>query len=199
MKISEGLKHKGRPFHITDCSRNELPIFCKEMGFTIGAEIGVYEGAYTEKFCELGIFMNAIDPWIGYKGAGRTEKDQLRQDIHYDAACKRLKDYNCRIIRATSMDALNEIKNYSLDFVYIDGNHIFRYVAEDVDEWTKKVKPGGIVAGHDYWNTDPWAKNTICHVKAVVDAYTNLYNLDFYTFGGTNEKGRKNYSWMFIK
>jgi|WetSurMetagenome_2_1015567.scaffolds.fasta_scaffold01544_4 hypothetical protein len=199
MKFSEGIKHKGKPFHIPDCSRNEFPLFCKELGFKIGAEIGVYEGLYTELFCKEDIFMYAIDPWLAYSGAGRTERDQERQDQHYEIALKRLKDYNCKIIRTSSMPAIELFKNNSLDFVYIDGNHEFRYFAGDLVEWYKKVKPGGIVAGHDYWNTIPEAWNVICHVKAIVDAYTTLYDLDFFTFGGTNKKGRKNYSWMFFK
>src|SRR6266496_4362330 len=47
----------------------------------------------------------------------------------------------------------NEVKYFndnSLDFVFIDGNHSYDYVLEDITEWTKKVKPGGIIAGHDY-------------------------------------------------
>jgi hypothetical protein len=33
------------------------------------------------------------------------------------------------------------------------------------------------VSGHDYWNTPPFAKNVICQVKAVVDAYVKLYEI----------------------
>ena len=58
-KISENLHLKGLPAHIPDCSRNELPIFLKELGFKAGAEIGVYKAEYTKLFCEafLKIFL----------------------------------------------------------------------------------------------------------------------------------------------
>jgi hypothetical protein len=38
------------------------------------------------------------------------------------------------------MDALNDFEDDSLDFVYIDGNHEFPYVAEDLFHWSKKVR-----------------------------------------------------------
>lgn len=48
------------------------------------------------------------------------------------------------------MDVVKQFKDESLDFVYIDGNHSFQHVVNDLCEWEKKVKVGGIVAGHDY-------------------------------------------------
>ena len=39
-----------------------------------------------------------------------------------------------------------------LDFVFIDSNHDYKYVKEDIKEWSKKVRKGGIVSGHEYVN-----------------------------------------------
>ena len=38
----------------------------------------------------------------------------------------------------------------SLDFVFIDGQHTYEAVCEDIDAWLSKVKPGGVLAGHDH-------------------------------------------------
>ena len=78
------------------------------------------------------------------------------------------------ILRKTSMQALNDIDDNSLDFVYIDGNHDFLNVTQDIHYWLKKVKPGGILAGHDYVYY-PFRKYN--HVKNVVQAYANSYHL----------------------
>ena len=51
------------------------------------------------------------------------------------------------------MEALKDFNDNSLDFVFIDGNHTFEYVVEDIAQWSKKVKVGGIVSGHDYWRS----------------------------------------------
>uniref|UniRef100_A0A6M3IQB5 Putative methyltransferase n=1 Tax=viral metagenome TaxID=1070528 RepID=A0A6M3IQB5_9ZZZZ len=185
MTIKNSFKnYKGRPFEIKDCSRDELPEFFKQMGYEVGAEIGAYKGAFTEKFCKEGFRMFAIDPWVSYDGAGRTQQRQERQDFLYEHTKRTLAPYDCTIIRKTSMDALSDFKDGSLDFVYIDGDHEFSHIAADLVEWSKKVKPGGIVSGHDYFCTDPGARNLVCHIKPVVDAYTKVFGIhNFYTFG----------------
>jgi glycosyltransferase involved in cell wall biosynthesis len=62
------------------------------------------------------------------------------------------------------MQAVTDFADESLDFVYIDGNHQLKYVVEDIVEWTKKIKKGGIIAGHDYIYTNPRTVAGICHV-----------------------------------
>jgi hypothetical protein len=74
----------------------------------------------------------------------------------------------------------------SLDFVYIDANHRPDFVREDIREWTKKVKKGGIVSGHDYHGD----------VAGVVDEYVRNNNLELFV---TEQKSDKALSWWFIK
>lgn len=206
-KISQNLHLKGLPAHIPDCSRNELPVFFKEMGLKVGAEIGVYKGEYTIRFCEAGLQIYAIDPWEGFSGQGRSQKIQERQDFLYGHTQRYLKKYldnkQCTIIRKTSLNALEDINDGSLDYVYIDGNHEFRYIAEDIFEWSKKVRSGGVVSGHDYYCTNPLANNVIIQVEYVVDAYVKTYGIEnFYTLGGNNPKdkrGDSTKSWFWIK
>ena len=131
------------------------------MDYKVGAEIGSCRGEFTEKFCKAGLKMYAIDPWTGYAGAGRTEKLQEIQDSHYEETKKLLAPYDCTIIRKTSMEAVSDFEDGSLDFVYIDGNHAFRYIAEDLYEWTKKVRNSGAVSGHDYFHTSSSASNVV--------------------------------------
>jgi hypothetical protein len=102
------------------------------------------------------------------------------------------------------MDALKEYTDGSLDFVYIDGDHSFPYIAQDIYEWSKKVRVGGMVSGHDYFNTPPHASNVLCHVKAAVDAYTRLYRMTkWYVIGSfrpvEGERHDKYLSWMWIR
>ncbi|SRR5260221_6576562 len=208
MKLIDAVKNKkGFPFNVPNCGRDELPGFFKEQGFKVGAEIGVYRGEYTEKFCKAGLTMYAIDPWAGYVGAGRSERKQDMQDTNYEFAKKRLSKYkDCTLIRKTSMKALEDIKNGSLDFIYIDGDHRFPFIAEDLYEWYWKVKKGGVIAGHDYFCTDPWATNVLCQVGVVVDAFVKAYKIEnFYTFGRTKPtleeeaKNDRTLSWMFYR
>lgn len=204
MKLSEAIKEYGKPFVVPDCGRDSLPEFFKELGYKVGAEVGTYRGEFTEKLCKAGLKVYAIDPWMGYEGAGRSEKRQDKQDFNYEEAKKVLAPYsdNCILVRETSREALKNFKDGSLDFVYLDGDHRFQYIAEDLVEWSKKVRSGGVVSGHDYFNTDPWATNVQCQVGAIVDAFVKSFGIEnFYIFKPLIEKskGDSTPSWFWIK
>ena len=207
MDLKNEIKHtRGCPAYIPNCSRDELPRFFKDMGYKVGAEIGVLKGAFTEKFCKAGLKMYAIDPWMSYCGSGRTQKSQERQDFLYEHTKRLLSRYdNCEIIRKTSADALKDFKDGSLDFVYIDGDHSLPYVVQDIYEWFKKVRKGGALSGHDYFCTVPEAKNVICNVSEAVDACIAVLGIkNFYLFGRSKPirkeaKDDRYLSWMFFK
>jgi glycosyltransferase involved in cell wall biosynthesis len=43
-----------------------------------------------------------------------------------------------------------------VDFCFIDGDHSYESVTADLTAWWPKIKPGGIIAGHDYRQQAPW-------------------------------------------
>jgi predicted O-methyltransferase YrrM len=55
-----------------------------------------------------------------------------------------------RLLKSTSADAVSSFSDSSLDFVFIDGEHSYPNVFADIINWSPKVRPGGILAGHDY-------------------------------------------------
>ena len=202
--LLEGIKRNGSPYEIPNCSRDDLPEFFKAMGFTVGAEIGTYKGEFAEKFGKVGLKLYCIDPWRIYKDYGNP-RGQARLDFQFEHTQRVLAPYpNCEIIRKTSMEAIEDFEDESLDFVYIDGNHEFRYIAEDLVEWTKKVKKGGIVSGHDYFFTKTGTGQDIWHVAYVLNAYIGAFGIkDWYLLGRKHpkegEKRDKWRSWMFFK
>lgn len=204
MKLIDGIKLKGRPAEIPDCSRDNLPIFFKQMGYKIGAEIGVYKGMFSKKFCQAGLKLYAIDPYRIYPGY-KDPRGQKKWDALYQRAKNTLSPYpNCTIIRKTSMEAVKDFADESLDFVYIDGNHNLKYVVEDICEWSKKVKNGGVICGHDYFFTDPKDPRKVSHIPHAVRAYVDSYNIkNWYVLGRekyTKGERRDRYrSWMWIK
>jgi predicted O-methyltransferase YrrM len=46
--------------------------------------------------------------------------------------------------------ALNTADN-SIDLIYIDGNHSYSAVKEDLEIWFPKIKSGGYITGHDFF------------------------------------------------
>lgn len=204
MKLSEGIKHTGNPFEIPNASRDDLPQFFVEMGYKVGAEIGVYKGAFSEKLCRVGLKHYAVDPWKMYSDYLHN-KGQDRLDFLHEHTQRVLNPYpTCTIVRKTSMEALEEFKDNSLDYVYIDSNHKFRYIAEDLAEWYKKVKPRGIISGHDYTYIESDTGKEIQDVAHVLKAYMASYKIpSLYVIGSRDkvigQRRDKWRSWMFIK
>ncbi len=140
------------PVEIPNVGRNTLVEWLNELDFKVGIEIGVAEGEYSEIICKANPQMKVygIDPWAPYKGY----RDYTRTSTFsrmYDKTIDRMSRYpNYKIIKEFSIDGLKMFEDNSIDFVYIDGNHSEPFVSQDIREWYKKVRPGGILAGHDY-------------------------------------------------
>jgi len=125
----------------------------KELPFTDGlmAEIGCYTGESTEQFAMSNKFLGiyAIDSWehdVSEPAAYLSDMDKV--EAMFD---KRISRYGCiSKIKKPSMEAVKEFPDKYFDFVYIDGNHAYDYVKNDIQSWMPKIKDNGIIAGHDY-------------------------------------------------
>jgi hypothetical protein len=85
-------------------------------------------------------------------------------------ARERLAKYGGQVtfMKLTSMDASTSPQiPPQVDFVYIDGNHSYRAVAEDIRAWWPKIRPGGVLGGHDFYNGYARAHDGV--VKAVTE------------------------------
>ena len=170
-------KRQRMPIEIQGTTRVTLVRLFKELGYCIGAEIGTYSGSFaiTLSINNPKIKLYCVDAWSTYDGLNDYTNAEYLTDI-YKLAAQRLKPYKgVEIIRKLSMDAVKQFDNESLDFVYIDANHEFPYVAEDIFHWEKKVKPGGIISGHDYLRTP--REDGLIQVREVVHAYTEAFNI----------------------
>lgn len=135
------------------CSREvTLPRLFRELGFKVGAEIGVAQGYFSKTLCLScpNIKLYSIDAWMIWEGATHGETQEIMNNL-YARAVKRLVGFpNNQIIRAESMNAVKLFKDESLDFVYIDAAHDYKAVSDDIREWSRKVRKGGIICGDDY-------------------------------------------------
>jgi hypothetical protein len=125
----------------------------------IGCEIGVYKA-----FHALSILENTeieklylIDPYEMYEkyeeGHAHYGVDQVPLSDAQREAIDRLKKYKNKIVWLNYLaeDAIKYITE-ELDFVYIDGNHAYDYVKQDIQNYYPKVKSGGVIGGHDFYN-----------------------------------------------
>lgn len=56
------------------------------------------------------------------------------------------------IIPKASEEASQMYSDHMLDFVYIDADHHYENIKKDIQCWLPKIKKGGILAGHDFYN-----------------------------------------------
>jgi hypothetical protein len=168
---------KKSPFNLNLNRLTDLPKIFKELNFKSGAEIGVAQGNFSEILCrelpEAKIY--SIDAWKSYPIYKNFRKDK-HYEIMYEIAKDKLLQYkNNIIIRKWSLDAVREFPDESLDFVFIDGDHRFQFVANDIAEWSKKVKVGGIISGHDF--TKGNVSTEFVHPMYVVPAWAEAYQI----------------------
>jgi len=142
-------------------------------GLNYGVELGVNRGTYSKFLCEThpDLQLTCIDKW---HSDDPKPKRQKRQDEKYERAVKKLKPWNVKFIRKHSMDALSDFADNALDFIYIDAGHDFDNVMPDIIFWSKKVRPGGMIACHDYFAL------TGGGVVKAVDSYTFCHNIHPY-------------------
>ncbi|MFX1501170.1 MAG: class I SAM-dependent methyltransferase, partial [Promethearchaeota archaeon] len=114
-----------------------------------GVEIGVNTGKNAKSlFRELNIKdLYLIDCWENYIDEyyhiEQTNENYLRVLKIFENKCQ------VKIIKKYSNEAISLFDDNSLDFVYIDGNHKYNYVFDDLELWYPKLKDKGIIGGHD--------------------------------------------------
>lgn len=115
----------------------------------VGLELGVREGEHAEIILK-GMNLSKlylVDIWTSYFCEGKEyDYNYLYNFINSKFGTKE----NVRIIQGNSLIVAECLEDNSLDFVYIDANHQYEAVKEDIKNLFPKVKLGGYICGHDY-------------------------------------------------
>lgn len=178
----------------TAMGRRHLAKLFAEFGYEYGAEIGVWRGAYSIELCEANpaLHLICVDPWVSHQ-AWVDRKNSGRHNLSdvYRDAVNALRPYKCSIRRGYSADVAPTVPDGSLDFVYIDGNHVYDAVMQDLTLWAPKVRKGGIVSGHDY---RVYPKQPEIQVERAVNDYVKAHGIrPLVVFPGDKSPS---FSWM---
>jgi Methyltransferase domain len=188
--------------------RNLLGYALNKSGFVgKGCEIGVQEGKFSEILLETwqGKKLFSIDPWRHFAEEEYLDianREQAVQDKLCEATRQRLAPYGERsvILRKTSKEAAATFADGELDFAYIDAQHSYTAAREDMHLWFPKIKPGGLLIGHDYIPDGIYAFGEF-GVKQAVDEFAAERNLQVFISGevSPNPKIVACPSWFLIK
>lgn len=125
----------------------------------VGVEIGVYRGDHAVSLLShLDIkTLYLVDPYELYADyeEGRNHYGVDNDPLHLAKveAMDRLAPYAEKVswVFKLAAEAAMDIPD-DVDFVYIDGNHEERFVREDIASFFPKVRHGGVIGGHDFYN-----------------------------------------------
>lgn len=147
---------------------------------SVGVEIGVFQGDFSAQILTTGVgTLHLVDPWKQYPEYASDSRNEPTsvQDNYHRQVCGRFSGEisTGRVIvhRLTSIEAANLFMPESLDWVFIDGNHQYEFVLEDLMSWAPKVRYGGCIMGHDYDGL-PQAKEIKCGVKEAVQRFCDI-------------------------
>jgi hypothetical protein len=93
---------------------------------------------------------SCVDTWAGCEFTNHIKS--IRENTLYDEFLTNIEPLNGLItpVKSTSLEAAKLVADESLDFCFIDASHDYDNVIADIHAWFPKVKPGGVIAGHDY-------------------------------------------------
>ncbi|CAB9506947.1 expressed unknown protein [Seminavis robusta] len=176
-------------------TRQDIALVLEQMNFTTGIEIGVQQGLFAEynlKFWPSCRKYKLVDLWKQQPNYfDSANLDNLVHETFYQATKERLKPWEgfTEYYRMYSSEAAKLIakEGEQVDFVYVDARHDYCGCKEDIEMYWPLVKPGGILAGHDFMANYEVAPQdwSVCMdgsihpeaVKGAVMEFANKHNL----------------------
>lgn len=139
-----------------------LPRLMQELGYRgDSAELGVWIEDFSKlilKAWPSGRRHIGFDPYLA-QPCVKHERDKhcITSQSDFDGIYSKTKSRlegqfpagRVSVLRNTSVEAAQLVRNGSLDFVYVDARHDYRSVKEDMGLWWSKVCRGGVLLGHD--------------------------------------------------
>lgn len=117
----------------------------------VALEIGSWSGTTAWEISDYAELTYCVDHWQG----NTHEPDWPVGITPADAFRTFARNMGSRFLRTVipcvgSSTFWAQIWNQPIDFLFIDGDHRYEAVRQDIDSWLPHVRDGGIIAGHDY-------------------------------------------------
>lgn len=189
------------PFTVVK-NRNELWKALRKIGAERIAEIGVSKGGNLRGMirCEPELAV-AIDTWKSSEYYSFWSDEVFEE--RYKKVCRMALLNRCILpIRMDSLSAAELFPNDYFDFIYIDAQHDYKSVKQNINAWWPKVKEDGFLSGHDYhqglWtfveNENRIPVTIEVGVKQAVDEFAEELDRDVFVFTENRAK-----SWVVKK
>lgn len=136
-------------------NREQIGNFLKHLNLNgIGVELGSFKGEFAKTILNnWNGKLLMVDVWRELPNQEYDDMSNQREHIEaYSEAMSNIKGFEDRafMLRMRGEQACSFIYDKFLDFIYIDANHTYEAVKEDLKLWYPKIKSGGLIMGHDY-------------------------------------------------
>lgn len=139
------------------------------------AEIGVFRGDFSEFMLKMDPSkLYLVDPWVSimdiparWHAIDQGELDLIKQNV----VNKFSSDNRVEIIEKYSIDALDDFEDSSFDWIYLDANHSYSFIQQDLENWWTKLKTGGTMCGNAYQDDDAQIRLLDFGVIPAVDSF----------------------------
>lgn len=137
-------------------------------------EIGSYMGESTMMFASSNVFKEiyTIEPFKNVDGKieGFNQKNDYNWDTIYNEFQTNTRFFNnISLHKDFSYNVADKFEDKSMDFIYIDGDHSYDQVKQDLEMYLPKLKDNGVIGGHDYNKKNKlYIKNTIRAIDEIV-------------------------------
>jgi predicted O-methyltransferase YrrM len=159
----------------------------RKHGWTYGAELGIASGTNLTYLLKNNpnLNMTAVDSYLPF-----PRHNARHQDILYQTAKDRVSKYSDRVVilKTTTTQASAQLLPGSLDFIFIDADHSFEAVLEDLQNWYDIVKTGGWLLGHDWCPGEPGVQRAVEHFISTNKLDVNLVLFDSAVWGFQKEE-----------
>lgn len=170
--------------HIFETRNEMFKYYCNNISNPKILEIGVFKGEFLDyivKNCNNG-FIEGVDLFEGTTCSGDVDGNNVEyhniKNIYLELLDKYKDTLNVKLYKSNSNDFLQNIDDNIYDIIYIDGDHSYEGVKQDLINSYKKIKNNGYIMGHDYEMNMKKAKNFYDFgVKKAVDEFCIDYNL----------------------
>jgi Methyltransferase domain len=123
---------------------------------SIGAELGVFEGAFSREILKIVqpevLFL--VDRFDGRIASGDHNGENIHwrdgEELYQLLRIEHADKAHVHVVMADSFGWLSRLRPGLLDWVYIDTTHTYEQTADELRAAARVVKPGGCLCGHDY-------------------------------------------------
>lgn len=136
---------------------------------SICAEIGVYKGNFSHEILDIAQpkKLHLIDPWkyrdkneyknalFGGVAGSQDSMNKIFEEVK-DKFNQEIEKGRVEIHRGASQNVYKKFPEDYFDWIYIDGNHKYKYVKKDLELYLPKIKTGGYITGDDYRKFGWW-------------------------------------------